>query len=400
MTFRNLAGAIVLAIMAASAGVRVYGVELSKEEQEDIGRGTQGSFLHIPELARGRQQLPVIPVTTSVLPGPQLLFSDMPEYLGQSNGVAMMEDLTEGNYRLYVYHVPGSKDVRKTVSVVMQNLGKKRLHVRFVRYAFPKPGVDYAAMGVAGLMEFFTGHTVPSSLSIAPGTRKVLDRRLDKTAAADPQLVHALYEFHINQPARIAVLQRDTNQASTSAIDLLPKLPRELPGKKSSGAGRGIFRTADIAATNRDGLAIDSADGVQRLVLADGRREAWVTGFDGLTENMAVTNKGNYGVIYHIRLACKSSDGRAMAILVGAPGRRSGGETRPMAALKVSAGIWKGGWLGISGSRAAPRERGTMALVQKLAAPATGATNYVEIIYSPPGGSSLPTPIFFAPFRP
>jgi hypothetical protein len=400
MVFRNLSGAIIFAIVAAVAGARVEGVELSKEEQTDIGRGTQGSFVPIPELARGRQQLPIISVTTSALRDAQLLFSDLPEYLGQSNGVAMMEDLTAGNYRLYVYHVPGSKDLLKTVSVVVQNLGKKRLHVRFVHYAFPRPGVDYAAMGVAGLMEFFTGHVLPPSLSIAPGARKVLDWNLDKTAAADPQLVHALYEFRINQPARIAVLQRDTNQASTAVLDLLPKLPRQLPGEKSSGAGRGIFRTADIAVTNRDGLCIDSADGVQRLVLADGRHEPWVTGFDALAGNMAVTNKGSYGVIYHVRLAYRSSDGRAMAVLVGAPGRRSSGETRPMAALKVSDGIWKGGWLAIAASRAASRERGTMALAQKLAPPRAGKINYVEMIYSPPGGSSLPTPIFFAPFRP
>jgi hypothetical protein len=311
-----------------------------------------------------------------------------------------MENLAPGNYRLYVYHVPGSTDLRKTVSVVVQNSGKKKLRVRFARSAFPNPGVDYAAMGVAGLMEFFTSRAVPLSLSITPGAWEVLDPRLDKTSASDPQLVHALYEFRINQPARIAVLQRDTNQASTNVVELLPSLPRQLPGETPSGAGRGIFRAADIAAANAAHSVFDTTGGVQRLVLADGRRNPWVKGSDGLADNMEVTNKGNYGVIYHIRLACKSSDGRPMALLLGAPGGRDSGETRPMAALKVSDGIWKGGWQGISPARPASSERETLALVQKFAPPAAGATKYIEILYSPPGGSSLPTPIFFAPFAP
>ena len=53
----------------------------------------------------------------------------MPEYFGPSNGVALMEDLREGAYRLYIYHVPGTNGVAKTVSVVVQNEGKRRLHL-------------------------------------------------------------------------------------------------------------------------------------------------------------------------------------------------------------------------------------------------------------------------------
>src|ERR1700733_10050388 len=134
MRFGKLSGALASAIFAILAGREADGTELSQAGQAEINRGAQGSFVHFPELARGRQELPVIPVTTGPLPGPRLLFSDMPEYLGTNNGIAMMQDLTAGDYRLYVYHVPGSKGVPKTVSVVVQNLGKKKLHVKFSRY--------------------------------------------------------------------------------------------------------------------------------------------------------------------------------------------------------------------------------------------------------------------------
>jgi hypothetical protein len=70
-----------------------------------------------------------------------------------------------------------------------------------------------------------------------------------------------------------------------------------------------------------------------------------------------------------------------------------------MAALQVSDGIWKGGWRKVTATRAESSERGTMALVQEYAPPASGGTNYMDLIYSSPGGSSLPTPIFFVPFN-
>jgi hypothetical protein len=397
MTLGNLRRALVLAIMAALPCAQVAGFELTEEKQDEIRRGTQGAFFHVPELTTRRQRLPIIPVTILPLPGTTLLFSDRPEYLGTNDGVAVMEDIKAGGYRLYVYHVPGTNQFRKIVSVAVQNKGTKVLHLQFDRYAFPKPGTDYPAMGVAGLMEFFGAHTLPAPLSIPPGAAANLDQRLENTAAMDPQLVHTLYEFHIDQPARIAVLQKDTNQASLTPLDLLSNPPPQMRVEKLDGAGRGLFAPADLAVTNEAGSVIDSADGVQRLILADGRLDKWLTGTDGLAANSIVTNKGNYGVIYHVRLAYKASDGQSMAMMIGSFSRRSGGGTRPMAALKISDGIWKGGWVGISGKS---EDRGAVALVQKFSAPAAGTTNYIEITYSPPGGSSLPIPILFVPFKP
>lgn len=172
-----------------------------------------------------------------------------------------------------------------------------------------------------------------------------------------------------------------------------------MPGRKSSGAGRGIFPTSNIAVNNQDGTVIDTTNGVQRLLLADGVTEPWITGTDGLSGNVMVTNKGNYGVIYRVRLAYTSSDGRGLAVLIGAPGRRSGGESRPMAALVVTSESGKEIPLQLTATREAARQRGTLALALKLPATKPGETNHIAFQYSPPGGSSLPTPIYLAPFR-
>jgi hypothetical protein len=364
---------------------RMEAFDLPISEQQALRDAHQGSFLRLPEI-------PAIPIARSVLPGPLLLFSDMPEYIGAANGVTMEESLSPGRYRLYIYHVPGTTNSERAISAVIENLSQLPLEVRFTRYASPKPGTDYPMIGLDALMEYFTGKALPHAFTVPPQGRSVLDPKLEATTARDPQLIHALYEFEIDQSARISVLQRDPSQSSTNVLDNLPRLPRQLPEQRLSGAGRGIFPDADFLITNAPGSIIDTANGLQRLVLADGFRDGWVTGTDGLTSGATVTNKGSYGVIYHVRLAYISPDGRALALLVGGPGRNGGG--RPMAVLRINDGKWKGGWLKIAG----PHERGEVSVAQEWPAAEQGQTNYLELIYSPPGGSSLPTPLYLAPF--
>jgi hypothetical protein len=388
----------VLSVLLAAGAFWVRGAEpweLSSAAQEAVRAAQQGSIVRVTATTSEERRPPAIPIRRSVLAGPRLLFSDMPEYFHDHNGLSMAENVTAGAYRLYIYHVPGTTNSSRTVSAVIENLSPKALTVRFAHYAFPPPGTDYAAMGVEGLTQFFTGHWLPASFTVAPGGKSVLDPKLDATVASDPQLVHAFYEFDIDGPARVCVLQRDTNQSSTEVVEALPPLPPKQP----SGAGRGIFPEADFAVTNAPGCVVDTANGVQRLVLSDGASDPWVLGTDALSGNMTVTNKGSYGVIYHIKLAYASSDGRSLAILIGARGGRRGGEARPMAAIKISGGVWPEGWVSMSGGGPGLR-RGAAAVAQVLPPPPRGATNVLEMIYSPPGGSSLPTPIFFAPFRP
>jgi hypothetical protein len=363
-------------------------MDLPVPQQSAIAKASQGDAISLP-------QIPVIATGRASLPGPTLLFSDMPEYIGETNGITLEEQIAPGNYRLYIYHVPGAPNTRRIVSAVVENLSNRPLELRFTRTAFPPPGTDYPKMGIDALMTFFTGTNTPSPLVVPPLGRAVLDPRLDATEACDPQLVHAIYEFSINAPARIRVFQKSPGESSTNIIDTLPRLPARIPGRHSSGAGRGIFPGADLLITNLAVAAMDTSDGVQRLVLADGSRDPWVRGTDSLAGNLAVTNKGSYGVVYHVRLEYKSSDGRAIALLVGG----LEGRGRAFAALSVSPGKWKGGWVR---SDAGPAGRGpapAAVVLQKWSPPPSGETRTIDLIYSPPGGSSLPTPIYFAPFR-
>ena len=104
-------------------------------------------------------------------------------------------------------------------------------------------------------------------------------------------------------------------------VDELPKLPRELPGHERSGAGRGLFLASEYKVTSKLGFVLDTANGAARLLLADGKPSLRSTGRDQLAGIDSGKDSGNYGVIYHVRLKYKSSDGRGFALLMTKPNR-------------------------------------------------------------------------------
>ena len=234
------------------------------------------------------------------------------------------------------------------------------------------------------------------------------------TATTD-QLVHGLYEFTIDQPARVSTLQTAPGVDPTEAVKTLEKLPRVLPGQHPSGAGRGRFPVADKLVT----LArpIDTSAGPVQLIVADGVRDPWVRGVDSLGETGAgpaeepTENKGNYGVVYHVRLPYTSPDGRGVAVVTynaraqgkwcgyqasavrvlagdgATPGLLPTGDSNPTGVVPIPADAVRYG---------GPPEA---VLIQTYPPAAPGQTNTIELLYSPPGASCLPTPIAVVPFR-
>src|SRR5262249_32245788 len=149
------------------------------------------------------------------------------------------------------------------------------------------------------------------------------------------------YEFEIDQPGRVSVLQRDPDEVSSEVVRTFPKLPQVLPGKKNgNGAGRGIFSVCNFAVTNE--AVIDTTNGAMQLIVADGKRDGWMRGHDGI-ENTGSRDAGNYGVMYRIRLTRASSDGRGLALLLCNLNARSQWCGRLAAAVRVSEGVFPGG---------------------------------------------------------
>jgi hypothetical protein len=134
-----------------------------------------------------------------------------------------------------------------------------------------------------------------------------------------------------------------------------------------------------------------------RLMVADGRRDPALTGHDDISGTDSVRDSGNYGAMYRIRLKRTSSDGRGLALLMTnrGSGQWCGGQA---GAVRVSRGVWPGGTVAVPTDRVEYGKPGEMVIIQKFPPLPRGRTETIEILYSPPGASCIPTPMLLVPY--
>lgn len=343
------------------------------------------------------QEVPVLPVRLTAEPGPQLVFSDMPEYFRTGDGVALEETVKPGLVRLYLYHVPEPSDAPKVITAMIENLGDKPMTLKFQRYSFPKPSGHYHKVAKTALLDFFRKNSGPAPRQIAPGELVAIDPQMDRTVVHKDQLVHGFYEFEIDQPARIVTLQRSPDADRAAIVDELPRLPRILPDTQASGAGRGRFAISNFLVTRPAEKPVDTADGPGQLIIADGSRDPWIVGSDSIAGD-TVENKGNYGVVYRIRLKRTSSDGRSLALFMH--NRYSGDQPcgYQASAVQIRAGQRDEITVPVPGEAVGFRNPSENVLLQTFPPLPEGESETIEILYSPPGASCLPTPLYFVPF--
>ncbi len=343
--------------------------------------------------------MPVVPVKITATPAPQLLFSDRPEYFRSGDGIALQETVQPGVIRLYVYHVPGPNAAPKVITSVIQNCGTNTLQFRFLRYAFPKPGGNYQEIGKHGLIDYFNSPPQDVVRTLVPNARMVIDPAMDETVVNAPQLVHGFYEFEIDQPAKISVLQREPGQKSTEVVERLRLLkPTGAADAFSSGAGRGRFPNCNFEVANQDGAALSLTHGPMLLIIADGKRDPWINGTDSIENNGTATNKGNYGAIYHIRLNYNGSAGKGFALLAYNPLGEGTGCSELAMAVRINKGAFAAGVVPVPAEKISFGGRGQMVLIQRFPPLPGGVGGTLELDYSPPGASCLPTPFMLVPY--
>lgn len=328
---------------------------------------------------------------------PQYLLSDKPEYFRTGDGIAMQEEVKPGVVRLYLYHVPEPTGAKKVVASVIENLSNEPMRLEMLRRGAPAPSGDYHALAKQALADYWDESWVrPAPVVVPPRGRVLVDEALSSAVVTKDILVHGLYEFRVDRPARVTVFQKDPG-APIEVMDRLPKLPLVLPGFHPSGAGRGLFAGADVDGELAGGGVYDTARGVRQIVVADGVTDAWVTGRDSLTPGVPAVNKGNYGVMYRLKLRLKSTDGRRVALLIATD--RSGRWCEAAGAtVRVREGTGPARTLLLPSDT--PRfQRMPEACVIGTLAPKPGEVIEVELTYSPPGASCLPTPILLVPFE-
>lgn len=364
---------------------------VNPEISKILKQGKEGSIVLLKDFLK--PDFTKIKFKQTVAPGPQFIISDDPEYIRIPEAIAMQENVIPGAVRLYVYNVNGVQEPKmpRKINTVIKNLGTETMHLRMLKYSSQKPSTNYFKIGKQGLEDFFNSDVKDDVKSIKPGQVIVLDDKLEKEIVQYDELVHGFYEFVVDQPAQISVLQTSPNKNSLQAyLDIDTIIPFS-----HVNAGRGIFPISNYNIVASDTL--DTKNGVSQLIIADGNDDPWITGTIG-EDKQEAKNAGNYGVLYNTNIKWKSSDGKGLALITwnsrSADNQWCGGMGLTMELFDEK---------GNKKVQQFPSDQlvtksAPEAILLKVFRPDPKKTvQDIKFTYSPPGASCLPTPLILVP---
>lgn len=329
-----------------------------------------------------------------VLPGPQYIISDDPEYIRVPESIALREAVQPGTVRLYVYNVNGVKEpakIDRKITAVIKNTGSAPMTIRMLKYSSQKPSTNYYLCGKQGLADFFASKPQAKGRTVMPGEAIAIDEKLEQYIAKYDELVHGFYEFVIDQPGEISVLQTDPKTPGPRALGRIHRIENS----RHSNAGRGLFGVSNYLV--KTDSVWSTANGPATLILADGAKDPWVIGKDGSTGELARL-AGNYGVMYHIEMKWKSTDGKGLALVTwnsrAGDNQWCGGMANTMV---VSEGKFPAGIIQLPSNKLITKAAPEAVLVQVFPPAKNGEEQTIKLTYSPPGASCLPTPLVFIP---
>lgn len=383
---------IFICVLVSSIGLSAQ--SLGQEREAVLHKLSQGQIISLPDFIANDFSL--IAFDKMVIPGPQFLISDDPEYISVPEAIAMQEMVEPGAVRLYVYNVNGVKDpvkMDRKIVAVLKNMGSETMNFRMLKYSSQKPSSNYFKIGKEGLYDYLKdAKTTRPSIQVKPGEVISIDSELDKNIVNYDELVHGFYEFVVDQPAQVSVVQLDPK---TPSIEALNKVKNVLPPKTKSGAGRGKFGVSNYKIKGLD--VLNTNKGAFQLIVADGDMDPWIKGQEGVTGNSAEL-AGNYGVMYDIELEWESVEGRGLALVTwnsrSADNKWCGGMA---ASMKVSEGKFPEDVIQLPSDQLVTKGDPEAILIQMFVPEKGVKTQNIKITYSPPGASCLPMPLIFVP---
>ncbi|HEX7367455.1 MAG TPA: copper amine oxidase [Pelobium sp.] len=334
-----------------------------------------------------------IPYKKVVLPGPQFIISDDPEYIRVPEAIALKETVQPGSVRLYVYNVNGVKEPQKMtrkITAVIKNIGESTLHFRMLKYASQKPSGNYFLVGKQGLHDFFAAKESQKIMKVKPGQTVAIDPQLEKNKVNFDELTHGLYEFVIDQPAEIAVLQTSPEKSGPKAYETITNI---IPfGHKN--AGRGLFGVSNYWIKSDSILSTDKP--ASQIVVADGIDDHWVVGKEGVS-GMEAKLAGNYGVMYNVELNWKSTGGKGLALLTWNARSDSKWCSAMANAILVKNSDSPNEIVDIPSMQLSTKGAPESVVIQIFKPDTSKEIQTLKFTYSPPGASCLPTPLIFVP---
>lgn len=390
MKYKNLK--ITLGLTLACGILQLKAQTVKQEDVLSLLRARQGNVVLMKDFFAVKPA--DIRYNKVVLPGPQFIISDDPEYIRVPEAIALQEAVQPGAVRLYVYNVNGVKEpvkLDRKITAVIKNTGKQKMHLRMLKYSSQKPSTNYFQIGKQGLADYFSSKGDEKIRVVEPGEAIAVDEQLERNVVKYDELTHGFYEFVIDQPGEISVIQTDPGTPGPVA---LRRIKTVIPtGHKN--AGRGLFGVSNYKITSVD--VLDTKNGVAEIIVADGIKDPWVLGVEG-TSGKESTLAGNYGVIYNMELKWKSTDGKGLALVTWNSRSADNKWCNGMAAtMMVSKGKFKEGIIQLPNDRLVTKAAPEAVLVQVFPPAKNGEEQVIRLTYSPPGASCLPTPLVFIP---
>jgi hypothetical protein len=339
------------------------------------------------------EKLPLIDYRKIILPGPQYIISDDPEYIRIPEAIASRETVQPGTVRLYVYNVNGIQEpakIGRKITAVIKNQGTVNMHLLMLKYSSQKPSADYYQIAKKGLTDYFNSVPQSNPVVIRPGEIVAIDEQLEKNVVKYDELVHGIYEFVIDQPGEISVVQTDPENSGADAVSRLSTVHPS----SHTNAGRGLFGVSNYLVVARD--TFRTSDPAASLVVADGKLDPWVNGIDGSTGRI-MNLAGNYGVMYDIEMNWESTNGKGLALVTW--NARSGGQWCGGMAnvMRVSKGKFNEGIMQIPSDKLITKGYPEAVLIQVFLPDPKNKIQKIRLTYTPPGASCLPVPLIFIP---
>ena len=145
---------ILFFLFSGSGGIRSQ--SLTTDQNRALLKASQGACVNLAGFLS--EKLPLIDYRKVVLPGPQYIISDDPEYIRIPEAVAVRESVSPGSVRLYVYNVNGIQEpsrIDRKITAVIKNKGTEEMHLLMLRYSSQKPSTNYYQIAKSGLTDFF-----------------------------------------------------------------------------------------------------------------------------------------------------------------------------------------------------------------------------------------------------
>lgn len=391
MIIKRLKTTLGLALLCCSA-MPLKAQILKPEQVQQLLNAKQGNVVLLPDFFSTRPL--EINYNKVVMPGPQFIISDDPEYIRIPEGIALQEAVQPGAVRLYVYNVNGVKEpvkIDRKITAVIKNTGSQKMHLRMLKYSSQKPSANYFQIGKQGLADYFVSNGDQKIRVVEPGQAIAIDDQLERNVVKYDELSHGFYDFVIDQPGEISIIQTDLKTPGPVA---LKRIKTVIPTSHNN-AGRGVFGVSNYKVTAKE--VLDTKNGAAEIIVADGQKDPWVLGTVGSGAAPSIL-AGNYGVMYDIELKWKSTDGKGLALVTWNSRSADNKWCNGMAAaMVVSKGKFEKGVVQLPSDRLVTKAAPEAVLIQVFPAAKNGEEQTIKLTYSPPGASCLPTPLVFIP---